>query len=381
MGKAANKSLNLNQQLVVLKDASSTLTKKEIEMLLNNSRLNRVARTVLQHFKHESINELQKKLSLINRSPFRQMLLNLRRIYNFTLRYCLKCKRLFQRIQRNELSVKQASRREFTNIENVIDYNFTLRCEHRPKGVSAMLRVKNEDDVILTCLESIVSLFDEVLIVDNASSDETVKLIRSFIKSNPLGHRVSFHTYPFLVAKCGADHQSTPENSVHNLAYYYNWCLSKCKFSHVCKWDADMQISGNMKKKEIFKRYLQKYIQGNGNKVGTFPIQTIYVNENRQLVLAKDEVNAEVRLFKNTPAIHYVKGKYWEVLDYGLVKTIDLEKVVIYETKDVMKNEFSHWSSDSLLTSRKVKEYRNYMLIKTNKHILSSDSFEIINEL
>ncbi|MFO1092555.1 MAG: hypothetical protein U0992_04465 [Planctomycetaceae bacterium] len=39
------------------------------------------------------------------------------------------------------------------------------------RGVTAMLRIKNERK-ICTCLESIYDLFDELVIIDNGSTDQ-----------------------------------------------------------------------------------------------------------------------------------------------------------------------------------------------------------------
>ena len=76
----------------------------------------------------------------------------------------------------------------------------------------------------------------------------------------------------------------------------------------------------------------------------------------------------EVRLFTNSPAIYFTKGKDWEVLSYDRARQKNLKKTLMYEIKNVEVDEFSHWSSDTFLSPRKVKEYRNLMLVKSNLH-------------
>ena len=48
---------------------------------------------------------------------------------------------------------------------------------------------------------------------------------------------IYLYIYPFNVARCGEENSLCPEDSVHSLAYFYNYALSKCSKTYVCKWD------------------------------------------------------------------------------------------------------------------------------------------------
>ena len=64
---------------------------------------------------------------------------------------------------------------EFKNREGVANFNFRRTANHKRQGVSAMLRVKNEASKIYFALKSIYQVFDEIVLVDNASTDEPWK--------------------------------------------------------------------------------------------------------------------------------------------------------------------------------------------------------------
>lgn len=87
--------------------------------------------------------------------------------------------------------------------------------------ISLCMIVKNEQDVLKRCLESVMSAVDEIIIVDTGSDDDTVRIAEEFT----------------------------------NNIFYYNWCddfsaarnfaFSKAKMSH-CMWlDADDVLTDN----------------------------------------------------------------------------------------------------------------------------------------
>ena len=64
--------------------------------------------------------------------------------------------------------------------EGLANFNFRRRANHKRQGVSAMLRVKNEASKIYYALKSIYQVFDEIVLVDNASTDRTLEIAREF---------------------------------------------------------------------------------------------------------------------------------------------------------------------------------------------------------
>lgn len=65
---------------------------------------------------------------------------------------------------------------------HLIDINVTLEEYKEKVGVSLVSMVKNEEDQIITFLENIEPLVDEIVIVDTGSTDKTVELIEKFAK-------------------------------------------------------------------------------------------------------------------------------------------------------------------------------------------------------
>ena len=70
--------------------------------------------------------------------------------------------------------------KHFFNIEEIDEYNFTLNKKHTNIGVSAMLREKNKEKNIPSCLAGIYNIFNEIIFVDNNSTDNTLYLGQKF---------------------------------------------------------------------------------------------------------------------------------------------------------------------------------------------------------
>jgi glycosyltransferase involved in cell wall biosynthesis len=264
----------------------------------------------------------------------------------------------------------------FNNSESLDRYNFSLPKKNRVSGVSAMLRVKNEERRIQACIESIVDIFDEVVVLDNGSDDSTLEIVWSLMRLEKYAGKIKVFSYPHSVARCGPEHSSTLADSVHSLAYYYNWSLSKCNFSVACKWDADMLLSTSSESRARFKSFLLRFVNGKGWALGSFPIQTVYIDDENISYSAKGEINEEIRIFPNSSLVYFTKDALWEVItpEYR-IPTISLPDVCVYEIKDVADNEFSHWSTTKYKGLRKVREHRNYMRVKNNLHIGYTSEF------
>ena len=270
----------------------------------------------------------------------------------------------------------------FQNEEGLTDFHFTLTAATKPEGVSAMLRVKNEENFIINCIKSIVDIFDEIVVVDNNSSDQTIALLSSYIEEEKLSHKVKIYHYPFEIAKCGKEHSATKENSVSSLSYYYNWCISKCTLHSVVKWDADMRLSSVPEARQYFIKYLRTFSNTRSWLVGSIPIQTVYIDNSGKLQLSSTEIHEENRIFINNAAFYFRKDKNWEVLDFTLAeKNKRMTRCVTYELKDVSHDEFSHWSSLTFVNDRKVNEFRNYMLIKKDMHLTGNSGFHEVTHL
>jgi glycosyltransferase involved in cell wall biosynthesis len=260
-------------------------------------------------------------------------------------------------------------KREFTNKEGFVNFNFSLIANRKREGVSAMLRVKNEESKIYYSLKSIYEIFDEIVLVDNGSTDRTLEIAREFKIEEDQTDKIKIYFYPFKLARCGDEHYGTPEDSVCSITYYTNWALSKCSCRYICKWDGDMVLRKEVRK--TFREFLGQ-IQ-TGRKCGCVIYgQTVYRDGGRQYYLAKGEINGEIEIFPNRINTWFRKVDDFELLSSNPpLREAQVAGVTFYELKFTDENEFSHWSISEYPTERKKREFENFQLVKKN-NILDS---------
>jgi uncharacterized protein YnzC (UPF0291/DUF896 family) len=127
-----------------------------------------------------------------------------------------------------------ASRRTFNRIVR-------LNWLNRRKKITAMIRVKNENEFLFASVLSKAHLVDEIVIIDNLSTDRTPEEVEQLRRE--LGSKVKTYSYPYEVARMGEDYHALQRNDpkspglLHNV---YNWCLAKCRMTFIMKWDGDM---------------------------------------------------------------------------------------------------------------------------------------------
>ena len=118
-----------------------------------------------------------------------------------------------------------------------------LAAGFRRKRISAMMRVKNEEAFLRASVELILPMVDEIVIIDNDSSDATFRVATDLARACPAKVRV--YSYPHRIAKVGSENQALAatiegRKSPGLLANYYNWSLQRCRMNFVLKWDGDM---------------------------------------------------------------------------------------------------------------------------------------------
>ncbi|MFO1092557.1 MAG: glycosyltransferase family 2 protein [Planctomycetaceae bacterium] len=248
--------------------------------------------------------------------------------------------------------------RRYTNLEGERDYEFTIPRSIDTPGISAMIRAKNEESKIRQCLESIYDVFDEVVFIDNGSTDRTAAIVEEYRREHDAAGKIRTYSYPFSVARCGSEHRSTPRNSVRSLAYYYNYCLSRVGRRHVCKWDADMVVVPPMR--EQFRELLRRIVAEDVSGV-IVRGQTVYRTPQGRYLAAVGEVNEEPQIAHVT----YVQDfrKAWATERWMVLRPVRLlDDPVFYELKYVNEQEFSHWTSvnEATAKSRKRIEVANF---------------------
>ena len=257
----------------------------------------------------------------------------------------------------------------YRNIEAFNDYNFCFtNLPKETNEVTCLLRVKNEEKNIAQVIRSCLNVFDKLVVIDNLSDDMTPEIVRDIIGRDSNASKMELHTYPFEVARCGVPHFNCPEKSVHSLAYFYNYSLSRCSTSDIFKWDGDMLITSDMI--EALSDFIRDY-QLAKEQFPDFLILgrpkglTVYRGHDSKYYFFPRQVESEVRLFENVAYNSYVKDIVYERLNStAAYRFVDSTDPVFIEYKDVEQDEFSHWNPGVFgFGIRKRTEYENYSLI------------------
>lgn len=151
-------------------------------------------------------------------------------------------------------TVKKVSKELLENIEWIKEMNIPIEWfyEKKPLWISWVARLKNWDDFLEEVIESYLSFVDEIILVDNLSTDKTKEICLKLQKKYP--DKIKFYTYPYEVVPPWKENEKVSENSIHSLTYYYNWSFSKAKYKYVVKVDDD-----NLFIEEAWKR-LREYV-------------------------------------------------------------------------------------------------------------------------
>ena len=110
-------------------------------------------------------------------------------------------------------------------------------------GLSGIMRIKNEEQFIEQCIESCISALDELIIVYNDCTDNSVAIIERKQKEYP--DKIKIYEYPYKVYGANLTKEeyeyakSLPDDSPNLLCNYYNFALSKVTCEYAMKIDAD----------------------------------------------------------------------------------------------------------------------------------------------
>lgn len=130
--------------------------------------------------------------------------------------------------------------------------------QNRPKGISGILRVKNDAEFLSDCIESCIQCLDELIIVYNDCTDNSPDIIEE--KKKKYSSKIKVFEYKSFLYSGNLTEgeyinaKSMSYNSIHMLSNYCNYALSKCNFKYIMKIDAD-QIYYTPKLKKICDSY------------------------------------------------------------------------------------------------------------------------------
>ncbi len=126
------------------------------------------------------------------------------------------------------------------NIEWVkaLNINYDSFGEKKKLWISWILRIKDWDDFMEAVIESHLYLCDEIVILDNKSTDQTPNIAKKMLKKYP--DRIQYFEYdPDVIKIFSKEFDTCPWNSIHALAYFINYGYSKARYTYVMKVDDD----------------------------------------------------------------------------------------------------------------------------------------------
>jgi hypothetical protein len=186
--------------------------------------------------------------------------------------------------------------------------------EGRKPGVSAFLRVRNEEEFIAACLYSIYPFFDEILVALNNCTDKTPEIVRSLHLPN-----IKVYDYPFKLHHNGPGHNAIPEHSLYDNSYYYNWLLAKTSYSHACKWDGDMIALSSLLSPTFKKNVLESNV--------LFITGVNISGESMSHISSGAPFSTEPRFFKVEKHTYYRQGELTQHLTHNHESKIIREQI------------------------------------------------------
>ncbi len=248
-----------------------------------------------------------------------------------------------------------------SNLEGHADFDIVwpwTRPEGLRAGSTAVLRVKDEALSLPFVLPPLLRSMDHVLLVDNGSTDGTPEVTRAVAEEHGLAHRLTVTSYPFAVARAGAEHLAVHERSVHSLAYFYNWCFAQVGTRYSFKWDGDMVLTteGETSLGDL------AWQIGDVQSIIRVPRHGLYLDSTRpeRGYLDLGLRNAEEWGYPIGPDFVFTKAFEWEVRTTPeSVRSIGLPQGLCVELKYLDGDEFAHWTDPaSFATSYRNKRKR-----------------------
>jgi glycosyltransferase involved in cell wall biosynthesis len=259
-----------------------------------------------------------------------------------------------------------------SNIEGHTEFDITwpwTRPEGLRPGSTAVLRVKNEAPSLPFVLPPLLRACDHVLLVDNGSDDGTPDVARETAARAGRSDKLTVSSYPFAVARAGAEHLAQHELSVHSLSYFYNWCFAQVTTRYSWKWDGDMVLTteGEVSIADL------AWQVGDVQSIIRVPRHGLYLESESKGYLDLGWRNAEEWGFPIGPDFVFTKAFEWEIRTTPEnVRTIGLPHGLCVELKYLDGEEFAHWTDpESFATSyrnrRKRREWAVFHALKEGR--------------
>lgn len=136
----------------------------------------------------------------------------------------------------------------------ITNYNFDNNSlENRPYGLSAFIRLKNGADTIGLVIDSHIKIFDEIVIVINNCTDNSLQVCCDYLNKYPEKLKVLIYE-PYVHPFGGVEHKNEPASSKHSFVNFSNIALQSTKFSYVMKLDDDHYCPQEYQERNAFLR-------------------------------------------------------------------------------------------------------------------------------
>jgi glycosyltransferase involved in cell wall biosynthesis len=197
------------------------------------------------------------------------------------------------------------------HLHRVLTPGLSAFAPSRTARVSAMVRVKNEEDFLRAGLESIIDVVDEIVVVDNLSTDSTLEIATKFRDEHPESVRVL--SYPHQIARQGSESTNlagsrAARRSPQSLATFYNWCMDACRGPYILKWDGDMVATVELE------RAMAEFRADSSKQALWFGGANVHPDMTHQLAGEYASAPVEARLFPKRFANHTLSAGRYEVL-------------------------------------------------------------------
>ena len=260
---------------------------------------------------------------------------------------------------------------QMENLEDLDDFRIQWPREFREQspGLTAVLRVRNEARSLPWVLPPLFHAVQRIVIVDNQSTDGTADVARAVAREAGAPDRLHVTDYPFVVSRCGAEHLETPERSVHNLAYFYNWSFSHVETAYSMKWDGDMVLT--VEGVDTFADLAWQL--ENVEAVVSMPRHPLFVESDRVAYLDVHMVNVEEYVFPMGEDYRHVKAYEWELrMVPGHAERMRLPEGLCVELKYLDSDEFDHWVAPDAFgatqrTMRKLREWEVFHALRDGR--------------
>ncbi|WP_121253146.1 glycosyltransferase family 2 protein [Nocardioides ferulae] len=243
--------------------------------------------------------------------------------------------------------------RLLTNLEGRHDFDVRWPRDFRSliPGVTAVLRVKDEARSLPWVLPPLFEAVQHVVLVDNQSTDGSPEVARDVAGRLGVPDRLTLAAYPFDVSRCGSEHLATPEGSVHNLAYFYNWAFSHVRTQYSMKWDGDMVLTAEGVQTFAALAWQLESVEA----VVLMPRHPLFVESDRVAWLDVYLENVEEYVFPMGEDYRHVKAYEWEMrMVPKRARRLRLPEGLCLELKYLDSDEFDHWvDPDSFGTTRR----------------------------